>query len=276
MDPKKKLDILKGSLESGIIDREEYKKWEEKLGPEAKELDDKIEEKMQEIHRQEQQEPKKSDKTLIIAIAAIVLLFAAVVAFSIFYKQEPKTLEELHVENLKGKLKPEQGYVYKGVYSFVTLDGLWYTQLTSPKGSRIYSLALRYSPKDLKDIVIEGNMDTGFFDSKPEFFVTFNPTGKEFSFIGLAVADFNTHMSKVFEKNPIAACDRNETEPCQNRPIVTCEDKDKLVLYVKESDKFRAYYNENCIVVEGKGLDLVKGVDRILYNLYGIMEQEEV
>ena len=60
------------------------------------------------------------------------------------------------------------------------------------------------------------------------------------------------------------------------RPIVTCEDKGKFVLYVKESERLRVYYDGNCIVVEGKGFDLVKGVDRVLYNLYGMMEQEEV
>ena len=81
--------------------------------------------------------------------------------------------------------------------------------------------------------------------------------------------------AKVFEKTPVAACDRNETEACKTRPIVTCSDYGKLVLYIKESDKFRAYYNNNCIVVEGKGVDLVKGVDRVLYNLYNIMGKEE-
>ena len=272
-DPKKKIDILKGSLESGIIDKEEYDKWKEKLEPDVKEFDRKIEEANKAALSEE---PKKSsDKALIISIAIIILLFISVIAFSIFNKQQPKTLEDLHVLNLKGKLKPEQGYVYKGVYSFVTLDNLWYTQLTSPKGAKIYSLALRYSPKDLEDLVIEGNLNAEFFNNQSEFFVTFNPTGKEFSYVSLAVADFNTHMSKVFEKNPVAACDRNGTEPCKTRPIVTCEDHDKVVLYVKESERFRTYYNSNCIVVEGNGFDLVRGVDRVLYNLYGIMEQEE-
>ena len=272
MDPRKKIDILRGSLESGVIDKEEYDKWKGKLEPDAKEFDKKIEE----ANRKPEEEPKKSsEKILIVAIIAIVLLFIAIVAFSIFFKEQPKTLEDLHVLNLKGKLKPSQGYVYNVIYSFVTLDSLWFTELKSPKGTKLYSLALRYSPKDLKDIVIGGSLDKEFFDSEDEFFVTFNPTGKEFSFVGLAVADFNTHMSKVFEKMPIAACDRNETEPCRSRPIVTCDDKDKLVLYVRESDKFRTYYKGNCIVIEGTGLDLVKGVDRILYNLYGIMPQEE-
>ena len=272
MDPKKKLDVLKGSFESGIINKEEYDKWKKNLEPDVKEFDKKVEE----INKAEQEEPKKSsEKYFIISVAVILLILASIFIFSIFHKPEPKTLEELHVLNLQGKLKPEQGYVYKKAYSFITLDNLWYTQLTSPKGTKIYSLALRYSPKDLKDTVIEGSLNKDFFDQQNEFYVTFNPTGKEFSYVGLAVADFNTHMSKVFEKKPVASCDRNETEPCKNRPIVTCENTDKLVLYAKESERFRAYYNNNCIVVEGKGLDLVKGVDRILYNLYGVMGQEE-
>lgn len=272
-DPKKKLDILKGSFESGIIGREEYEKWKEKLEPDIRISDKMVEEET----KADAEEPKKSsEKTLLISIAVIILLFIAIFAYTAISKQEPKTLEELHVLNLKGKLKPEQGYIYKGVYSFITFDNLWYTQLTSPKGTKIYSLALRYSPQDLKDIAIEGNLNANFFNNKSEFFVTFNPAGKDFSSIGLAVADFNTHMSKVFEKKPIAACDRNETEPCKTRPIVTCDDADKLVLYIKESERFRAYYNNNCIVIEGNGFDLVKGVDRVLYNLYNIMGQEEV
>ena len=274
MDPRKKIDILNKSFETDVISKKEYENIKEKIEPNVEEFDKKIEEMNKE--NTAEQPSKSSEKTLIISIAIIVLILISIIAFSIFYKQEPKTLEDLHVLNLKGKLKPSQGYVYKGAYSFVTLDNLWYTQLTSPKGTKIYSLALRYSPKDLKDIVIEGNLNEMLFDNQTDFFVTFNPTGKDFSYVALAVADFNTHMSKVFEKKPIAACDRNETEPCKTRPIVTCGDTDKFVLYIKESQKFRTYYNENCIVVEGNGFDLVRGVDRILYNLYGIMKKEEV
>ncbi|MBI2653510.1 hypothetical protein HYX02_01735 [Candidatus Woesearchaeota archaeon] len=272
MDPRKKLYVLKGSFESGIIDKEEYEKWRGKLEPDVNEFDKKIED----TNKQSEEQAKSSDKTLVVSIIIIALLFIGIMAFSIFSKQQPKTLEDLHVLNLKGKLKPSQGYVYKGVYSFVTLDGLWYTQLTSPKGKKLYSLALRYSPKDLKEITVEGSLNTQFFNNQSDFYVTFNPTGKQFSYVGLAVADFNTHMSKVFEKKPIAACDRNETEPCNNRPIVTCEDTNMLVLYIRESERFKVYYNDNCIVVEGNGFDLVKGVDRVLYNLYDIMEQEEI
>ena len=275
MDPRKKIDILKGSFESGIVDKDEYEKWKKKLEPDAKEFDKKVEE-LNKVADASEEPKKSSEKVLIISIAIIIILLASTLYYTIrISKAQPKTLEELHVLNLQGKLKPSQGYIYKGVYSFINFDNLWYTQLNSPKGTKIYSLALRYSPNELKGIVIEGALNSELFNNQSEFYVTFNPTGKDFSYVGLAVADFNTHMSKVFEKKPIAACDRNETEPCKTRPIVTCNDADKLVLYIKEADKFRTYYNNNCIVVEGNGLDLVKGVDRILYNLYNIMKQEE-
>jgi len=271
-DPKKKLDILKESADSGIIGKDDYKELEQKLEADAKKFD----EAMKDANKQDvPEEEPKSEKTLIISIVVILLLLGAVLAYTIFNKPQPKTLEDLHVLNLKGKLKPEQGYVYKGIYSFVKLNDLWYTQLSSPKGTKTYSMALRYSPNELKSIAIEGRLNSEFFNNNTEFYVTFNPTGKELSYVALAIADFDTHMTKVFEKKPIAACDRNETNACNSRPIVTCEDHDNLVLYIKESDKLRAYYKSNCIVIEGNGFDLVRGVDRVLYNLYNIMGQEE-
>lgn len=271
-DPRKKIEIIRGSLESGIIGKEQHDREKEKLEVELKEFDTKI----GEANKPEPEEGhKSSDKPLIFGIAGIILVIIAIVSYSVFNKEQPATLEDLHILNLQGKLKPGQGYVYKGVYSFVNFDGVWHTQLKSPKGTKVYSMALRYSPRDVENISVEGKLDKGFFDSKAEFFVTFNPTGKDFSRVALAVADFDAHLAKVFEKMPIAACDRNETDVCKERPIVTCSDKDKLVLYIKEADRFRAYYNDNCIIVEGNGFDLVRGVDRVLYNLYGIMEQEE-
>ncbi len=275
MDPRKKLEILKGSFESGIIDKEQYEKEKENIESKLGEFDMKIKESNESEVQDAAAIKKSSELALILSIIVIVILLGVIFAIKYFYKPQAKTLEEMHVLNLQGKLKPEQGFVYKGVYSFVAQDNLWFTQLSSPKGSKVYDLALRYSPRDLKNITIEGALDNEFFDNQSEYYVTFNPIGNQFSYVGLAVADFNTHMSKVFEKTPIAACDRNETQPCQSRPIVTCDNTTILVLYIKEADRFRAYYNHNCIVVEGNGFDLVRGVDRILYNLYNIMGKEE-
>ena len=269
-NPKDRQQILEKSFQEGIISKEEYEKEKEKLMPDIEELDRKIEQAQKEdvdYHL------KTSEKPLIFAIIVILILFAGIITYSVLHKTQPKTIEELHILNLQGKLKPEQGYVYKNAYSFITLDNQWYTQLKSPKGTKLYSLAMRYSPRDVKGIQIIGNLDDGFFNNQTVFYNTFDPGGKQLQYVSLAVADFSTHMSRVFEKIPIGACNKNLTASCST--IVTCDDKDKLVLYVKESDKSKVSYKGNCIIVEGNQFDMVKGVDKVLYNLYGIMEKNE-
>ena len=145
--PRKRANVLKESFDAGVIGKEEYESEKKKVDEEIEEFDKKLEAANRDIP---EEEPKKSsEKMLYIGIAAVVLLFAAVFAASMLIKEEPKTLEELHILNIQGKLKPEQGYVYKDVYSFVNSDGLWYTQLKSPKGTRLYEMALRYSPREL-------------------------------------------------------------------------------------------------------------------------------
>jgi hypothetical protein len=277
MEPGKKLEVLKGSLESGAIDKKEFDDKKIILEKDIEEHDKKAKKEKGDKPDEEEKEviPFSSEKILLIVVGAIILIILAVYSYNQFRQDPPETLEDLHDYNIRGKLKPEQGYMYKGAYSFVKLNDLWYTQLKSPKGTKLFDMVLRYSPRDVQEIDIVGSLDVEFFDAASDYYVTFDPTGTEFAHISLAVADFNTHLSKVFEKKPIAACDRNETSACIERPIVTCDDKDKIVLYIKESNETKLSFESNCIIVEGLGLNLVKGVDRVLFNLYGIMEKVE-
>ena len=231
------------------------------------------EEKVEEAKEDVKETILKSDKVLIIGVVLIILLFIAVFGLKYFTKEQPQTIEELHKLNLKGKLKPEQGYLYNGVYSFVKFDNLWYTQFKSPKGTRLYNIQFRYGPKEVEPIKIYGSLDTELFNNASDYYVTFNPAGKDFSHVAVAVADFNQHMTNIFFKKPIAACDRNQTWACRDRPIITCENTDNVVLYIKEANNTKVYYDDNCIVVEGSDFELVKGVDRILFDLYEMMEQ---
>ena len=265
----KKLDALKKSHEEGFITKEEYER-------ERKNVEEMQEEEV--IRKDDHPEDKKetslrSDKLLIIAVILILVGFAAFFGLKYFTKEQPQTIDDLHALNFKGKLKEGQGYLYKGTYSFVKFENLWYTQLVSPKGTRLYNIQFRYGPKDVESVNIKGRLNDGVFNNATEYYVTFNPRGNDFSSVAVAVGDFNQQMTRIFFKQPIAACDRNETLACLDRPIITCENTDKLVLYAKESNSSRVAYNNNCIMVEGNGLELVKGVDRVLYDLYGIMKQ---
>lgn len=272
-----KLKKLQEIYERGLITAEEYEKkkreievLEQSSAPPAVEMP---EENQEESKEEEAKEVKlKSDKTLMIGAIIIILLFGAIFGLRHFGQERPKTIDELHDLNFKGKLKKDQGYLYDGVYSFVKFDGLWYAQLVSPKGTRLYNIQFRYGPRDVEKIKIEGSLDTNLINNATEYYVTFNPTGQNFSSVALAIGDFNTHMTNIFFKQPIAACDKNETNACANRQIITCDNTDKLVLYVKESNTSRVVYDDNCITIEGSGFDLVKGIDRVLYEFYEIIK----
>jgi len=261
-----KLKKLQEIYERGLITTEEYEK-------KKKEIDEMPEEKMEEAKEEAKEVKLKSDRTIIIGAIVIVLLFASIFAAKFFNQERPETIDEMHELNFKGKLKKDQGYLYNDVYSFVKFDELWYAQLVSPKGTRLYNIQFRYGPREVENINIGGSLNTELLNNATEYYVTFTPhEGNNFSGTVLAVNDFNQQMINIFFKKPIAACDRNETSVCANRPIITCDNTDDLVLYLKESDKLEVYFDDNCIVIEGNGFDLVKGVDRVLYDFYGIIK----
>ena len=261
-----KLKKLQEIRERDLITTEEYEK-------KKMEIEDMPKEKIEETKEDAKEVKLKSDKTLIIGAIIIMLLFVGA-TFGLRYlgQERPETIDEMHELNFEGKLKKDQGYLYDSVYSFVKFDGLWYAQLVSPQGTRLYNIQFRYGPREVENIKIEGTLNTEILNNATEYYVTFNPTGQNFSSIALAVGDFNTHMTNIFFKKPIAACDKNETLACANRPIITCDNTDKLVIYVKEANNSGVYFDDNCIVVEGNGFDLVKGVDRVLYDFYGIIK----
>lgn len=262
-----KLMELEKSYESGVITKEEYEKQKKHI---EEMQEEKPEEKRHEGDAKDAHINIKSDKLLITGAVLLILIFAAILGFRYLIKEKPQSIDELHALNFKGKLKPEQGYIYKGTYSFVKYDDLWYTQMKSPKGSRLYNVQFRFGPKDVESIDIAGSLDWQLFNNATEYYVTFNPTGNDFSSVALAVGDFNQQMTKIFFKSPIAACDRNETRACVGRPIINCNNADKITLYVKEENKTAVHYDNKCIVVEGRGFELVKSVDRVLYDFYGI------
>jgi hypothetical protein len=258
-----KLNDLEKSLESGLISQEEYQIKKKEI----EEMPEPVAEEVEEVKH------SKSDKKLVVLAGGLILIFAALLGYQYLTIEEPpSTIEEMHELNYERKLKDDQGYLYNDVFSFVLFEDLWYTQLRSPQGTRLYDIQFRFGPKEVEDIEIQGALNTNLLNDAAEYFVTFNPTGENFSSVALAVGDFNQHMVKIFFKQPIAACDRNETFSCRSRPIITCENTDELVLYVKESNRTGVRFTDNCILVEGSGLDLVKGVDRVLYEFYGVIQ----
>ena len=99
-----------------------------------KEVEKEIEEEKEEPAKKVEEvteTKKKSDKVLIFMILILVLILIIFFSLRVFTKQQPQTIEDLHQLNLNGKLKPEQGYLYKDIYSFVKMSSFAASQLSS-------------------------------------------------------------------------------------------------------------------------------------------------
>lgn len=226
-------------------------------------------EEIKEVNPEEIESKKKtSDKALIISIISITIIIAIIIGLRLFPEETPTTIDGLHSLNIQGKLKQEEGYVYNG-YSFVFTNGLWYTQVQ--RGNNLFDIALHYAPKDLEDIPIEGELNGTLFNSEKGIYITFDPLGQNLNYVALAVGEFDQNIIKAFNKMPIAACDKNETKACAARPIITCDNTNKPVLYLQQKTETKVLYNNNCMIVQGIGPEIVKATNRLLLKLYGIM-----
>lgn len=227
-------------------------------------------EEIKEVKSEELDEKKTSDRILIISIGVILLILASVIGLKMLQKDSPETIDDLHLSNLKRELKSETGYIYNG-YSFVFANGLWYTQVQNVEGTSLFNIPLHYGPKDMEDIPIKGELNHTLFNSVREIYITFDPLGSELQYVALAVGEFDQSIITAFNKIPIAACDKNETEACATRPIIACNNTDKPVLYIQQKPETKVIYNNNCMIVQGQGPEIVRAIDRLLLNLYGIM-----
>ena len=224
---------------------------------------------------------EKQSKYLIIGIILIILITAAIIAIPKFYTPKEKTIDDLLDENYKNDPTPTS-YVYGG-FSFVKQDGTWYTHVQNSLDNQIYTIPLHFGPKEVENISIHGDINT-FLDKletnniTSEFqyntYLTFDPIGSDLAFIALATGELSINFGKLFNIAVIAACTNDEDPAClrNNTKIITCENTTDPVIYLKEASPMNITINNNCITIQGREYEIVKGVDRLLYKMYGIMD----
>ena len=217
----------------------------------------------------EPEEDNHSNRSFYLAVGVVVLLFAGFLGYQQYaVPTGALTFDELHQLNLNGKLDEEKGYVYNG-FSFVLFDKLWYTDID--KSGVNYRIPLHYGPRDVLDIPVFGNVSREF-NVGTDVYVTVNPLSSDQDFIALSASELAQNLAVAIQRRPIGACDRNETSMCGERPIVTCETTDKAMIYLlTEEGKPSVQLKGKCIIVRGVGYDLVKAVDRLILQWYGIM-----
>lgn len=216
------------------------------------------------------QKPKKTEVNFIL-LTIFVLGMLAVILIGVKVLSKPKvvSIEDLHEKNLEGKLDPEKGYVYNG-FSFVYANGMWFTRVRKIEENMVYNIQLHFGPKQVQNVSVDG--DIMQFREFNGTYITFDPLGADLTHVALAGSELSITLSTYFNMRIVSACTKNETNVCNIKDIVTCENNDQNpIVYIEESQETKIIQENNCIRIQGNGFGLTRAVDRLLYNWIGIM-----
>ncbi len=244
------------------------------------EFDKKLEEDTLKSIKQSEEEMGKTKasetKNLLIVggmiIGLFIVLFGGFTWYNSITGSAVLTMEDLHQKNIDGELdNEEQGYIYNG-FSFVKSDGLWWTEIQA--GEELIMTPLHFAPKVLEEIQITGKLNENF-NKGAKVYIAIDPLVKN-PYYTLAVSELSLNLAQGIMRIPDAAC-TEEHYACEGRPIMSCDNNKggnpiiELVL-VKEGTKASVELKDSCIKIIGNNEDLVKGVDRVLYKWYKVMD----
>jgi len=198
------------------------------------------------------QEDKKETKKLLIILGIIAIMCIAFFIGIRIAKEKP----------------PEfPSYTYNG-FTFRKIEGLWHTEWQ--RGNQLYSVHLRYGPRESEDIPII-RFGNNTFKINNTVYLTFDP-GSELSYLALASTEISLNLFNTFGIRPIAACTKNITQPCYKRPIITCDNTDQRVIYLRKADEVKIIIDDNCLIIQGQDEDIVRAADKVIWIWYGIIK----
>ena len=169
---------------------------------------------------------------------------------------------------MKRTAPPGTNTVEYNYFKFEEIGGLWQTRVQLD--NQVYEGAFRFNPTQVEDVYITGT----FSGLKSPIYITFDPDAEEseFKYLALASSELSLHIVRGLNFTVVGACTKNETEACLDRPIVTCDDVNESVIYLAAESPTQITLDNHCVKLSGLEMDLLKSVDRLLFQWYKIMK----
>lgn len=219
---------------------------------------------------------------------AIILFVIGIFAVLFLIIAGPKIYSRI-VSPDTGAIIPSDQYYFNN-FHFKKIGPLWYTQMS--RNNQTFDLPMHYGPKELLSFRLDNKtVDMTrlfFYGFVPQFveketgfglsYVTFDP-GDNMSNVILSATELTIKTRQTLGIRLVSACIDNSTGTgCEGRAKVTCNNTEFPVIYLNEAGKGLdlgsgdgIYIKDNCLVIEGKGEDLLKMTDRTLYTVFHIM-----
>ncbi|MFH1211562.1 MAG: hypothetical protein V1659_01390 [Candidatus Woesearchaeota archaeon] len=230
---------------------------------ESKHAEEEKHEEKESLIAEKKEKRKKSVRTGHIVIGILVIIG---VILSLIYLLNPKS--EINANGKSGYI-----YTYNGYEFWQDEDGFWNTKMTKHSGDVQYVATFYYGPRDLEDITIvyRNNTFAEQLDTDKKAYITFDPEDTGMAYIAVAASSLSTALKKVYFSDAIASCTK-PIDVCENRPTITCDNTDSVVIFVDSDPEMSVVYEKNCLIIKGQGDDLIRAVNKALLGWYGIVK----
>lgn len=214
---------------------------------------------------------KPNSKNIIIMILIIAGIFVMILGgfklYDHFTAAGVVDIDQMHQDNLEGKLSDDKGYVYNG-FSFVNVDGLWWTEVN--RLGTLVKIPLHFGPRDVENITITGQLSDDF-NKGNDVYVSIDPTVVSGHYV-IAMREISANVGQGINRNSVGACTKDNAG-CEDRKILSCKDTQGLpVIDLEIADKPGIELSGTCIKVKGKDYDIIRAANRLLYKWYGVMD----
>jgi len=215
-------------------------------------------------------------KETAIIVVGIIVIFALFIFIPAIFKEEPKSITEMHMENYD--MEPsDTNYVYNG-FSFLKLPDpltkrlFWYTQYKI--GNGIYDLPMHFGPKEIENITIEIINPTENKNYSDILYITAAPANESRGYLGIAISEINEKFTTVKRYNLLSAYSKNNSFAKKDIAIITCDNAEDHIVFRLEDNSTdpKIIIDGNCFIIQGQNETLIQATDRLIYRFLGIME----
>ncbi|UZE93862.1 MAG: hypothetical protein IB618_03820 [Candidatus Pacearchaeota archaeon] len=210
---------------------------------------------MQPLKSKAGKEAKKKRSQLIIGLFIVFLMVFSVVGYAF----------------LSGTKPEQQGQETYNSYVFIDTPEGWKTQISIE--SKSYTITTAFLPQELENITIQGTPLLNAFKGKTVYIIANNLSERQ------AAISLYSNLNKIVFRMQLACSEEeSETEFCLENelPIKSCDDAtlEITIVEIKETENEPIVnYKNNCLIIEGKGTDLVRATEKSVFIIFGIMEK---
>ncbi len=176
---------------------------------------------------------------------------------------------QLETPQITGE-EPEGQAKYKDYVFQRTLDG-WQTKATI--GNKQMHLMTIHLPQEVENISSQGSLLLSGFADKTVYIVANNLSERQ------AASSLAINLEQIVFRMQLACSPEEEkTDYCveSNLPIKSCDDAtfDTAIILIEEQETLQTSdinYKNSCLVIKGKGSELIKAAEKAVFMIYGII-----